>query len=282
MKPFDLLILFHRFEFTFFQKKLFISILSKLPTEGTKSRYIFQFKARDMMVDVEPKMTYEQLQIETYQLTNRIYQIDEPKRLLQVSLLSSTSFLKGTGVVEVVLSRAILPYLLILRKSYRLQILNHVLGFKSIYSIKIYLTLLKKDGNDSMKWNIEQLKTHLDNNYKDYNTFKKRIILQAQKELHLTDMAFIFQEEKIGRKIENIILETLSIAQLYVTKEEQFLIKKLMKQLEITEHQAKRIVLKFTLEEIQLITYNILEKYRSGQVKSNLGAYTVGLFNNLI
>lgn len=281
MKPFDFLLLLHRFEFSIFQRKLLIAILSRIEI-GKKNSLTFQFKARELMTDIEPKMTYEQLQAEMLQLTNRTYEIEEAKFLLFASLLSNTTFLKGTGIIRVALNKAMLPYLVILKKTYSLKTIQHLLSFKSTYSKKIYLVLNKKPHGTSIKWNVEDFKQYLNNNYQDYNTFKKRVLLQAQKELHRTDMAFTFEEEKIGRKVENLTLKTMQIAQSYLHQSEIPLIKKLTKQLEVTKEQAHKIVVKFTPEEIHLISYQILEKHRSGQIKTSLGAYSVGVFNNYL
>ncbi len=276
------IIRFTRLGFSVFQRRIILAILYQLKAKHP-NRVVFQFKAREIMEGIEPKMSYGQLQREMQQLTSRLYEIDAPDQLLQVSLLSSTTFLKGKGIISIEVSRAIHPFLLNLIKKYPLGCLYHLFGFNSIHAIRLYL-LLYKHGEERLMYNISDFKRlmSVEHQYRDYHTFKRRVILQAQKELHLTDMAFHYEERKISRKVEQIVFIKPPISTLYLPKEKQRLAKKLMKELQLSLPQAQRITLQFTKEEIAANVYAIKEKQRAGAIKSSLAAYTVGFFENSI
>lgn len=259
-----------------------MAILTKLFYNNKKTT--FTIKAKDIIGDIEPRMTFANIQQETLSLLHKIYEIDERQRLLQTTILSSVEFSKGQGLITLIVSPALIPYLQQLKKEYSLISIQDLIGFQSIYAIKMYLMLLKQNRGVAFKIRIDDLKAHFEiaNQYKDYNTFKNRVILQAQKELHHTHLAFSFEEIKEGRKVECFIFKTLEISQIPLSNKQIPLAKKLHQDLGITPSQAKEIVIQFLPEEINQIIYNIKERERSGQIKSSLGAYSVGVFSRLL
>lgn len=271
--------MFTRVGFSVFQRRIVLAMLYQIKTKK-KTPISFQFKAREMMEGITPKMTYLQLQHEMQQLNSRLYEVDEPNRLLQVSLLSSTEFVKGRGVFNVEISQAILPFLRHLTQKYPLGCLQYLLGFRSVYAIRLYLLLYKNQGENRFSCTISEFKElmQVGQNYKDYNTFKRRVILQAQKELHLTDMAFYYEEQKAGRRVKGIVFWQQPSSELYLSEERQQWAKKLMQELELSKSQAQRIALQFTKAEIFTNIYKIKEKHRAGTIKTSLAGYAIGYF----
>jgi plasmid replication initiation protein len=277
----NLLQLFTPSFLTAFQQKLFISILAKLPTDNKSKNVVFQFKASSILLEIEEKLSYKDLQKEMFLFVQKTYRIDETNELIQVSLISRASFIKGKGIIEIEMNSAFLPYLYQLKQVFPLNTLRQILMLKSIHSINIYLLLSGIDNDKSISYAIEKLKVYLgiEKKYIDYNSFKNRVLLQAQKELHLTDKAFFFKEEKYSRKITHITFKVYPFDQLYWTNHRQYLMRKLVNELEISEVQASRIVFQFVEEEIHSNIYHIKEKQRAGQIKTSLAAYSVSLFN---
>lgn len=268
-----------RQEFTPFQQKVIVLIIAKL--DLGKSKRNLSFKARSLMEGIEPKMTYDDLRQETLRLVGKVYEIEEKERLLQVSILEAVEFVKGEGIIKVLISNELLPYLLSIKQSYRLNTLKHLISFRSKFSVLLYQILLI---SPEKIIEVRELKSLLNipTKYKDYATFKTRVILQAQKELHLTDLAFTFQEIKEGRKIVKIAFKVQPLSQLYLNNAQDQLLKKIVREFGITTLQAQKIVLKFIPEEIHAILYKIKERHRTGQIKTSLGAYTIGVFDRLL
>jgi plasmid replication initiation protein len=274
--------IYNKYKFTLFQQRVITTILIKL--FYNKKTTTFTIKAKDVITDIKPRMTFEDIRQETLTLLHKSYEIDEKRQFIQTSIFSSATFTKGQCLIKLTLSPAIIPYFEALQKEYSLVTIKDVIGFQSIYAIKIYLMLSKESRKGVFKIAISDLKArfNITNQYKDYNTFKNRVILQAQKELHNTHLAFSFQEVKEGRKVEFLIFKVLKINQITLSNQQNILAEKLIRELEVSSHQAKEIVVRFLPEEIHIIIYNIKERYRSGQIKNSLGAYSVGVFSHLL
>ena len=279
----DLLQIFTPSYLTAFQQKLFISILAKLPEKNNHKKKIFQFKASSILSEVEEKLSFEMLQKEMLLLVQKTYIIDTPNQLMQISLISKASFLKGKGIIEVEISGVILFYLYQLKQIFSLNTLKYTLKLKSIHSINTYLLLENIENSQNISYSIEEFKKILgvEKHYKDYNTFKNRVILQAQKELHLTNKAFIFKEKKEGKKITQITFEIYPFDQLYWSNHKKYLMKKVIKDLNISPAQASKVVFQFVEEEIYSMIFFIKEKERAGLIKTSLAGYSMGVFNEM-
>jgi len=250
---------------------------------SNKKATTFSVKARNVITNIEPSMNYHDMRKETLALLNKIYEFNEEGRLLQTSIFSSIEFIKGQGIINFSFTALSIPYLLTLGKDYSLVTIRDLISFSSMYATKMYLIVLNQNRGEAFKISIKDLKTHfnIQNQYKDYNTFKNRVILKAQKELHFTSLAFTFKEVKIGRKVEFFIFKTLEVNQILLSTTQTILAKKLTQDLEVTPNQAKKILIEFLPEEIHQIVFSIKERYRRGQIKSSLGAYTVSVFSGL-
>ena len=79
---------------------------------------------------------------------------------------------------------------------------------KSKYSPRLYEILKMNEFNKKgFDISVDELRRlfKAENLYKNYNDFKKKIILKAQEELNLyTDIKFDFLEIKLGRKVDSI------------------------------------------------------------------------------
>ncbi len=268
-----------RQELTAFQQKVIIAIIANLDLE--KNTRSLSFKARSLMEGIEPKMTYDDLRQETLLLVGKVYEIEEKERLLQISILESIEFIKGQGIIKMLIPKELLPYLLSIKQSYRLKTLKHLIHFRSKFSVKLYL-MLEATPEKTIEVNQLRALLNISNQYRDYATFKTRIILQAQKELHLTDLAFTFQEIKESRKIAKITFKVQPLSQLYLNNGQNQLLKKIVREFGTTSLQAQKIVLKFIPEEIHHTLYEIKSRHRTGQIKTSLGAYTISVFEQLL
>ena len=260
-----------------FQINLLMVLIYKVEKQDAAFK-TYKLKAKDILIE---RLSFEELRSETQSFLKKTYEIQIGNKLVQLPIFSSIAFIKGEGMIEVGLHPIFKTYFLELKEEYTLITLKNLLKFKSIFSKNIYLFL--KETNEVITIvTIDQLKEYLSltEAYRDYNTFKKRVILQSQKELHNTDMAFFFEEIKESRKVDSIRFKQTQNTLLSARQKE--LQGKLIKETKVTAYQARRIVTRFMLQEVYSILYLIKEAEYSGQIKTNIAAYTVSTFNKII
>lgn len=153
------------------------------------------------------KGEYERAREITLNLMKRVMEIPRQKGYLQVSFLSSAEYITGTGYVELSFDPKLKPYLLQLKERFTQYDIRNVLALQSFYSIRIYELLKQYVKLGERVMGVDELREllKLPDSYKHYASFKRRIILQAQKDLNRhTDLSFDFEEIKTGRKIARI------------------------------------------------------------------------------
>ena len=153
------------------------------------------------------KGEYERAREITLNLMKRVMEIPRPKGYLQVSFLSSAEYITGTGYVELSFDPKLKPYLLQLKERFTQYDIRNVLALQSFYSIRIYELLKQYVKLGERVMEVDELREllKLPDSYKHYASFKRRIILQAQKDLSRhTDLSFDFEEIKTGRKFTRI------------------------------------------------------------------------------
>jgi plasmid replication initiation protein len=161
------------------------------------------------VVGLEGQGYYDKMEAVILKLMKRAFKIDDPDGgWLILNWLSSCEYKKGEGAIELEISAKLKPYLLDLKSHYTAYRLKNILPLRSGYSIRLYELLKQYEtigerylGVDEMRQMMEIKKTE----YKNYNDFKKKVILKAQKELlQKTDLCFNFKEKKKVRKIIGI------------------------------------------------------------------------------
>lgn len=272
-----------RYDMTAFQKKILLYIISKIqPDDKDFQNYTINVKDFVDEADYKSKNLYEKLRKDTKALISKVYEIEEPDGLLQVSILTKAKYIKSQGLIQVAFAPDLKPYLLQLKEHFTATPLRYVMGFKSVHSIRIYEMLQQFRSTDYFTVSILDLKYRLslEDKYKTYTLFKRRVVEQAQKELKHTDMAFTFSEIKKGRKVERLEFKIKPIAEIDLNEFQEKLVHKLQTNLLVTAPQARKIVLKIQDREIMKTMYDIKTAQREGKIQTSLGAYSFGVFRN--
>ncbi len=125
---------------------------------------------------------------------------------LNAVFLSAFEISPKQGTVTFEISGLLKPYLLELKKNYTSYLLTHIPKLKSGYSIRLYELLHQYRKIGKRYFDLADLQEKVGSNYHDkYNNFKRRVLLQSQKDLKKhTDLAFVFHEQKEGRKVVGI------------------------------------------------------------------------------
>ena len=270
-----------RYEMTALQKKILLMLISKIQADDIDFKP-YRIRAKDFLeaADLKSTQIYSKLKSATEGLLSKVFYIKKPTGVLQITILSSAEYFEGRGLMELCFDPKLKPYLLQLKEQFTIMPLKQVLSLRSVYSIRIYEMLQQFKSTGFFITKVEDLKYKLgiENKYKSYNLFKKNVILQAQKELSGTDMAFTFEEIKISRKVDKLKLRLIPIKDIILKEEQVKLQEKMITEFGLTEMQAKKIAIKVPEKEIHKTIYNIKATQREGRIRSNIAAYTVGVF----
>ncbi len=152
------------------------------------------------------KISFNELSQHIDSLRNRELVIVKENSILKTKWLSSAEYFND-GSIELCFDDKLKPYLLQLKNRFTKLSLDKVITFNSNYSCRIYELLKQYEGIGERTASIEALRTMFciePHEYKLYGDFKRKVILQAQKELDKSDISFKFEEIKTGRKVTSI------------------------------------------------------------------------------
>ncbi len=134
--------------------------------------------------------------------------IPKESGFLQATWFASAEYMNDDDIVEIELSEKLKPYLLQLKECFTWYELENILELQSPYSFRLYEILKQYQTIGKREISLDELKFLLDleEKYKLYADFKRRVLLQAQKEfLKHTDIIFDFKEKKVGRRVTTLI-----------------------------------------------------------------------------
>lgn len=156
---------------------------------------------------------YEQLEDVILRLKEKNLKIVYPdehgrKTTLNISWISSSKHVEGSGYVELCFDPGLKPFLLHLKERFTNYHLKNVIQLRSQFSIRIYELLKQYEKIGQRLFSVDDLRLTLgveEGQYRQYSDFKKKIILVAQKELsEKTDISFTFEEIKIGHGVGQV------------------------------------------------------------------------------
>ena len=192
------------------EQKIILTLASMVqPNDEEFKPYIFKISDFMELLGVNTKTKYSEIPKITKDLMKKVFEIEEDDVIIQTAWLSSATYKKGSGIVELEFSPKLKPYMLKLNSMFTQYKLANILSMKSKYSPRIY-EILKC--NEFKKQNFVEIKiTELrrllkaENIYPLYSDFKRYIIIRTKKELKkLSDIWFEFEEIKTGRKVTSI------------------------------------------------------------------------------
>ncbi|MBZ9637654.1 replication initiation protein [Clostridium sp. FP1] len=173
------------------------------------------------------KISFNELSQHIDSLRNKELVIIKEESLLKTKWLSSAEYFKD-GSIELCFDNKLKPYLLQLKERFTKVSLDKAITFNSNYSCRIYELLKQYEGIGKITISIDALRTMFciePYEYSRYNDFKRKVLLQAQKEINLdkTDISFDFEGIKTGRKVTSIkfyIKQNKAISEIVATLED--------------------------------------------------------------
>lgn len=271
------------------EKRIILYMLSQIRRDDEDFKpYTLSIKEFAQELNISSKNLYERAQLITQQLMSRVLNIKQPDGLLQVSFLSSAKYHDGKGYVELCFDPQLKPYLLQLKECFTTYDIRNVLSLKSFHSIRIYELLKQFEILGERTIEIDELKyiLGLQEQYKSYNLFKTKVLVQAQKDLEKnTDLSFDFQEIKSGRRIERIkfiIKRKQKSENILVENTEKNTVLYELLELGIEKQKALQFI---QVKDLQYLTDTIeyaKKQYKNKKVHSNLGGYLKSLIEKEI
>ena len=193
------------------EQRIVLTLASMVQPEDQDFK-VYTIKIADFieMIGISSQTKYTELPKITRELMKKVFEINDEKtgKLTQVAWLSAVVYEKNSGIIELEFSPHLKPYLLNLKGFYTKYKLHNVLSMKSKYSPRLYeLLKLNQYQKKGFTVHIDELRKlfKAENVYKNYNDFKKKVIIKAQEELELySDIRFDFVECKALRKVNYI------------------------------------------------------------------------------
>lgn len=170
-----------------------LSVKRLLDEIGTKNRefYTMVKNVVDDLVDIKLK-------------------IENDKEYITYALFIKCVYLKNQGAVVFHFHPEVKPFFLNLKKEKGYTKLNikYSLQLRSWYHIRIYNILKTSEFKKKTTFTVDRLRELLDlkDKYSEYKNFKNRLLLPAQIKIkEKTDIYFLFEEFKIGRKVNELL-----------------------------------------------------------------------------
>lgn len=187
----------------------FLRVMASMIDFGDEDFKMYEFKVSELMelYGIKDQSKYSEIPKQTKELMGNVLTFKDEKSEVLVPFLSFYKHEKGEGTIKVQFHPFLKPFYLYLNKEnpFTKYKLKNIVSLKSTYSIRFYELLKQYEGIKSRILTIEELRQIFKiepSEYTRYNDFKRKVILQAQKELPLkTDISFDFEEIKTGRKI---------------------------------------------------------------------------------
>ncbi|AGK99586.1 replication initiation protein [Clostridium pasteurianum] len=268
------------------EQRIILTLASLVqPTDENFKSYEFSIKDFKELLGVEDKSKYTEIPKITKELMQKVLEIKQDKKIIQVAWLSSAEYEKGSGKIELEFSPKLKPYMLGLKEFYTSYRLKNVLELKGKYSIRMYEILKSNEFKKVAEIKVDELRKILKadtGSYLIYQNFKNRIIVQAKRELcSKTDICFDFEEIKTGRKVTALKFHIKSnnkdvnymAAQIESEKEEkeEYIekVKKVMYDHKITSLEAKKIY-DSSNSNIELIS-KVYNHFKARKVENFIG-----------
>lgn len=182
---------------------LYLANMIKVEDESFKS---YKFKISDFKNLLEIKDEGQVIQL-IKNLMKKVFEIEKDNKWIQIAWLSSVVYDKNLGCIELEFSSQLKTYILEFNKMFTQYKSVGILKMKSKYSPKIYELLKYNESKKCIEISITELRhlLNVEDIYPLYADFKRKIIIQTQKELEkLSDIRFDFEEIKVLRKVVSI------------------------------------------------------------------------------
>jgi plasmid replication initiation protein len=201
-----------RHELSAAQLDLYFMLLSLLKPNHVNK---YEISVKQIESLTQRTWNYQQLREATLDLIGKVFEIEESDGLLQVSMLSSAKYLKGTGRIQLTIAEELKPYLVDLKNNFTSFQLYSVLSMSSKYAKWLYVQFSRWKDIGVLKVDLEELKYKLNlkdpdgrspEQYKQWGQFKDNVLEPSMRQINEhSDLEIKYTTEKTGKKISRIL-----------------------------------------------------------------------------
>lgn len=192
------------------EQRILLVMASKVqPSDETLKTY--RFRARDFIEIIgNSKRTgfYSYLREIVNGLQTKVLTIKKDGKQRNYSWVITSIYEDNEGYITLQFHPELKGFFLELKDKFTSYQLENVVRLNSVYSIRIYELLKQYERIKKRKLTLMELRAFLGiepTKYKQYGHFKSKVLLVAQNEVNNnTDISFMFNEIKTGRKVTSI------------------------------------------------------------------------------
>ncbi|MCW6761123.1 replication initiation protein, partial [Salmonella enterica] len=174
------------------------------------NQQIFEFSVSEFIKqfpDVNSERAYSQIKSAIERIAERWVKTEDERHVTKFRWVSSQTYFKNEGRFKIALTNEIMPYLTQLKGQFTQYQLNHISGFTSVHTMRLYelLTQYKKMGERYIT--VENLKKwlQLEEKYNLWAELQRWVIKNALAEINeKSDLYVEYEPIKRGRKIVGI------------------------------------------------------------------------------
>lgn len=283
-----------RYEMTEAEKNLLYMVVATIRPEDPETK-MYQVSVKEMAeVSNSKELKFEAYKQAARKLLTRVFETTLPNgNFLQATFIASAEYKKGTGIIEIELSRKVRPFYVDLNKKFTKIQLVAAMSLNSAYAKRIYelLCMFKNMPDKTFRRNLSDLKSMLwvidpktgKDSYPKWTHFEKTVLDVAAKEINgHTDLTFKYKPvygNRPGRGRKPVVEVEFEV--FYQAKPEAAplsgLHERLIKQFRLRVDQADAVLATHSTETINRQLYDIQTKAADGKVK-NVGSYTAKVF----
>lgn len=284
-----------RYEMTEAEKNLLYMVVASVRPDDPETK-MYQVSVKEMAeVSNSKELKFDAYRQAARKLLTRVFETTLPNgNFLQATFIASAEYKKGTGIIEIELSRKVRPFYVDLNKKFTKIQLAAAISLNSAYAKRLYelLCMFKNMPDKTFRRNLVDLKNMLwiidpktgKDSYPKWTHFEKTVLNVAVKEINgHTDLTFNYKPiygDRPGRGRKPVIEVEFSV--FYQAKAEPAptsgLHERLVKQFRLRPDQADAVLATHSVETINRQLYDIQAKALDGKVK-NLGSYTAKVFS---
>ena len=264
-----------KYEISAIQAKIFLHMISKIDiTQPNFQEITIGVQEFAQFANIDSKDLYKIVRTESVKLMDKKIAYEDDKITLDSVLLASVVYNKRQGTYTFEFPKKLSPFLLQLKDNFTGYDLHNVLTLESAYSIRFFEFCKQYEKIGKFTFGVDELKEvfGITDKYKNYFDFKKKVILQAEKELkEHCELYISFKEKKEGKKIVELLFIIHKNGQKTLKSEVSSTEKPKILQPEIVNPAIDEI---FKLVEQHNISKGIVEKwftnYPTEQIKASV------------
>lgn len=207
-----------RYNLTAQEQKILIYLISKIAKDDK------EFKHVELSIIDYCHLTNTEYGSKTYKLVKKsiktlrdkslwVYNNENEETLfswIDTATIKKENGKKHSGIIDIVLSESLKPYLLELKENFTKYELYNVLLLRSKHSIRLYELFKSYLWLKEWKVSVDTFKSllNLENSYSEFKALNRNVIAPAVKEINTyTDLIIEYETKRDGRFIKEIIFK---------------------------------------------------------------------------